>query len=78
MVPCFFGSLPDDDNDDFLEVDTSFPDEEDEGSWKQMEVQVLGWAGVEVPLESICGHGTFYCPQYICCRCNKPGSMHST
>jgi hypothetical protein len=30
MVPCFFGSLPDDDNDDFLEVDTSFPDEEDE------------------------------------------------
>ncbi len=30
MVPCFFGSLPGDDNDDFLEVDTSFPDEEDE------------------------------------------------
>ncbi len=29
MVSCFLGSLPDDDNDDFLEVDTSFPGEED-------------------------------------------------
>jgi hypothetical protein len=42
MVPCFFGSLPDDDNDDFLEVDTSLPDKEDKTSWEQMQVQALG------------------------------------
>jgi hypothetical protein len=78
MVPCFFGSLPDDDNDDFLEVDTSFPDEEDKEFLGADEGASIRMEGIEVPLESVCGFNAFYCPQYISCRCNPPGSMHST